>query len=308
MGTYDVKYAIEKNYMLEPRRFGANLLYQVGKIHSAPSNVISLHAHLNWYELTVITGGSGEVITNGEALGVSRGDIYFSLPSEFHEIRSSEEDPLNFSFFAFGTEDSLVGAELDRIGENCMLSGCRVFSDERVDMLVGNLISEMTDGDEYSERQINAIIEQIICYTLRAFCNIKDRQAGRNVGKAEEFCYRIMNYIDTHIYTMSSLFDVAEAMHYNYSYISDLFKRTVGETLSSYYRRRRLDAARILLGEGKLSVTQISELLNFSSIYTFSRSYKDYFGISPNVMRKSLKNEQQGDKDGKNIDYRKRER
>ena len=85
---------------------------------------------------------------------------------------------------------------------------------------------------------------------------------------------------------MSSLSDVAEAMHYNYSYISDLFSRTTSETLSSYYRRRRLDAARLLLAEGKLSVTQISELLNFSSIYTFSRSYKDYFGVSPNVSRK----------------------
>ena len=97
-----------------------------------------------------------------------------------------------------------------------------------------------------------------------------------------------MNYIDTHIYTMASLSDVADAMHYNYSYISDLFKRTTDETLSAYYRRKRLDTARLLLSEGKLSVTQISELLNFSSIYTFSRSYKDYFGVSPNESKRMI--------------------
>jgi AraC-like DNA-binding protein len=88
---------------------------------------------------------------------------------------------------------------------------------------------------------------------------------------------------------------VAEALHYNYSYISDLFKKTTGETLSSYFRRRRLDAARLLLNEGKLSVTQISELLNFSSIYTFSRSYKDYFGVSPNESRKMTQNRSESD-------------
>ena len=286
MPNYAVKYAIEKNYILEPRRFGDHLLYQVGKIHSAPSNIIALHAHLNWYELTVVTGGIGEIITNGETVAVSRGDIYFSLPSEFHEIRSSENDPLNFCFFAFGSCDPDTVGELERIGEICMMSGYRIFFDERITALIGNIISEISDSDAYSDRQISAMIDQIIYYTLRAFCNLGYHRTGRSVSKPEEFCYRIMNYIDTHIYTISSLAEVAEAIHYNYSYVSDLFKRTVGETLSSYYRRKRLDAARVLLGEAKLSVTQISELLNFSSIYTFSRSYKDYFGISPNETKK----------------------
>ncbi len=286
MDNCNVKYAIEKNYILAPRSFGEHLLYQVGKIHSGANNTIDLHAHLNWYELTVVTGGKGTVLTNGEATEVEKGDIYFSFPSEFHEIRSSENRPLQFCFFAFRSENDEIARELENVRERCMLSNYRVFRDERVSFLVGNIISEMTDEDTYAERQIHAMIEQIICYTIRAFRTLEVKSTERSVSKPEEFCYRIMNYIDTHIYTMSSLSDVAEAMHYNYSYISDLFSRTTSETLCSYYRRRRLDAARLLLAEGKLSVTQISELLNFSSIYTFSRSYKDYFGVSPNVSRK----------------------
>jgi AraC-like DNA-binding protein len=164
-----------------------------------------------------------------------------------------------------------------------------VFQDERVNFLVGNVISEITAEQVYSEEQIKAMMEQIIYYTLRAFMILADEKKEKSVSRPEEFCYRIMNYIDTHVYTTSSLSDVAEALHYNYSYISDLFKKTTGETLSSYFRRRRLDAARLLLLEGKLSVTQISELLNFSSIYTFSRSYKDYFGVSPNESRRTTK-------------------
>ena len=151
------------------------------------------------------------------------------------------------------------------------------------------MISEITSEQIYSDEQIRAMMEQIIYYTIRGFMSLESVRSEKSVSKPEEFCYRIMNYIDTHIYTISSLADVVEVMHYNYSYISDMFKKTTGETLSAYYRRRRLDVARLLLLEGKLSVTQISELLNFSSIYTFSRSYKDYFGISPNESRKMQK-------------------
>ena len=288
MDIQNVKYVIEKNYILSPRRFGEHLLYQVGKMHSGEGNVIEMHAHFNWYELTVVTGGSGQVFTNGVAVNVGKGDIYLSFPSEFHMIRSSERDPLRFCFFAFASDNADISRELEDIRDRCMLADCRVFCDDRVSFLIGNLISETTEGDIYADEQIKAIMEQIIYYTVRGLRDVGTKARERSVSKPEEFCYRIMNYIDTHIYTMASLSDVADAMHYNYSYISDLFKRTTDETLSAYYRRKRLDTARLLLSEGKLSVTQISELLNFSSIYTFSRSYKDYFGVSPNESKRMI--------------------
>ena len=287
MSALAVRYMIDKNYISNPRRFGENILFQIGKMKSAPGNEISLHAHLNWYELTVVTGGKGKIFTNGEGVDVSTGDIYLSFPSEFHMIRSSEDEPLDFCFFAFRSENEYISRELDDIIERSMLADHRVFCDPRVEFLIENLIGELAEPDIYVESQARSIIEQVICYVIRNFRNVGEGAKGANVSKPEEFCYRMMNYIDTHIYTMGSLSDLADAMHYNYSYMSDLFKKTMSETLNSYYRRRRLETARLLLADGKLSVTQISELLNFSSIYTFSRSYKDYFGASPNETRKS---------------------
>ena len=283
-----VKYAIDKNYIPSPRAFGENVLYQVGRMHSAPSNVVGLHAHLDWYELTVVTEGSGEVLTNGVPVKVCKGDIYFSFPNEFHEIRSSSDDPLNFCFFAFETKNNEILERLEDIRKQCVIVGCdsRVFCDERINFLVGNIISELNEEKIYAYDQVCAMMKQVVRYTVRAFTQFDGISEKRGVSKPDELCYRIMNYIDTHIYTMSGLTDVASAMHYNYSYISDMFKKTTSETISSYYRRKRLDAARLLLAEGKLNVTQIAEMLNFSSIYTFSRSYKDYFGVSPNESRK----------------------
>ena len=284
--TENIKYRVEKNYIGCPRKFKEHSLFQVGKLHSGPSNEIPKHAHLNLYELTIVTSGKGEIYTNDKGVKVSKGDIYLSFPSEFHMIRSSKEDPLHFCFFAFHSDIPDVRAKLDDIRERCMLADCRVFRDGRIPMLVENLISELTFPDEDTEEIAGAIMDQLIRYVIRDFRAVEGALAAQGIGHPEEFCYRIMSYLDTHIYTMHALSDLGEALHYNYSYISSLFSQTTGESLSTYYRRRRLDTAQLLLLEGRLSITEIAELLNFSTVYTFSRAYKDYFGVCPMATKK----------------------
>jgi AraC-like DNA-binding protein len=90
-----------------------------------------------------------------------------------------------------------------------------------------------------------------------------------------------MNYVDSHIYTLKSLKELGVLTGYNYNYASNVFKAVTGETLLNYYRSKRLKTARLLLNEGKLSVSELSTLLNYSSVYAFSRAFKDKYGVSP---------------------------
>ena len=47
----------------------------------------------------------------------------------------------------------------------------------------------------------------------------------------------------------------------------------------AYKNERRLGAARLLLKEE--SVTEVARRLGYSSIYVFSRAFKNRFGVSP---------------------------
>ena len=95
-----------------------------------------------------------------------------------------------------------------------------------------------------------------------------------------------MNYMDTHIYTMKSLDELSEISGYSYGYLSALFKKVTGNTLSTYYRTKKLDAAKLLLQENKLTATEISSLLNYASLYAFSKAFTNHFGISPKNFKK----------------------
>jgi len=93
--------------------------------------------------------------------------------------------------------------------------------------------------------------------------------------------YKIIHYIDEHLTSIHNLTEIADALHYNYVYISRIFKLKSGKSIYQYYSERKLLLAERLLKEGEMSITKIAEHLNYSSIYVFSRSFKKFFGISP---------------------------
>lgn len=274
-------YHLNKSYITQPPVFGETRLFQIGRLHCAEGMEVPIHTHLNWFELTIVNDGAGTVLTNGVSVPVQRGDIYLSFPGDFHGILSDTLHPLKYDFFAFNTDNPVLAKELEELMAHAMPAAQRVFSDERVRYLVADAIAEVNSEGAYAERILTAAFEQILLYVLRDFRTISEPRHATSVGKQEELCYRMMHYIDTHIYTMQGLSELADAMCYNYSYLSDLFCRVTSDTLLHYYRGRRLEAAKLLLAEGRLSVGEIAELLHYASIYTFSRAFKEAYGVSP---------------------------
>lgn len=61
--------------------------------------------------------------------------------------------------------------------------------------------------------------------------------------------------------------------------ICPLSTKITSSSLSSNYRKKRLDAARLLIAEGRLSATHISELLHDSTVYAFSKAFKQEYGV-----------------------------
>jgi AraC-like DNA-binding protein/quercetin dioxygenase-like cupin family protein len=280
------RYHLDHSYVMSPRVYGTTQLFQIGRLYCAAGTVVATHSHLNWFELTVATAGKGTVQTNGVSVPIGAGEIYLSFPGDFHGIIPDASDPLKYDFFSFNTNDEALKPLLEELTVRAAGAERRVFCDDRVRNLVGQAIAEVDSTEPFAERLLATLLEQIVLYVLRDFRSVASAKHVFGVGKQEELCYQMMHYIDTHIYTMQGLSEIAEAMRYHYSYLSDLFHQVTGETLLHYYRTRRLEAARLLLGEGKLSVGEVAELLHYASVYTFSRSFKEAFGITPAKQRR----------------------
>lgn len=272
---------LNKVYFAAPKKFTNIELLQIGRMFCKSGAVIDSHIHTNLYELTIATDGEAVIFTNDTPTRVTKGDIYLSYPGDIHRIESDKEKPLKYDFFAFRLTDSIFSADFDSIAQDYSSPTTRVFHNGEIRYLIGNAIDEIDSDERYSLDLLDSVFNQILIYVIRGFRNISPRKSHSNATQNELLCYRLMNYIDTHIYTMKNLDELATVTDYSYGYISALFKKTTRGTLQNYFKDRKLDAARLLIIEGKMTVTEISELLNYSSVYAFSKAFKEQYGVSP---------------------------
>lgn len=64
-------------------------------------------------------------------------------------------------------------------------------------------------------------------------------------------------------------------------YLSRLFKQDMGETLSEYVLRIKVERAAVLLKEGRFKVGEIAAMVGYSASSYFSIAFKKYAGCSP---------------------------
>lgn len=95
-----------------------------------------------------------------------------------------------------------------------------------------------------------------------------------------------------------SMKSLADDLHVNVMYLSQLFKREVGMTLSRYINQYRLAIAKDLLIASKLSVAQIAVKVGYQNQAYFYRVFKQSEGVSPKEYRQHYHDhlKAQGDK------------
>lgn len=281
-------YHLNNTFFIDPLEYDDIYLLQLGRLYCEKSTVVDTHIHIDLFELTVVTDGEGVVTTNGKPCAVKGGDIYFSLPGDIHKIESSETNPLKYDFLAFKPKENIYKTKLELIFEEYRSPEIRVFKNELIRRLTANAIAELMSPDIYSTELLSSIFRQILIYLIRDFQKRPHNTYPDNPNDAEILCYKLMNYIDTHIYTMKTLSELCEATGYSYGYLSALFKRVTSEKIYDYYNKRRIDAACLLLKENRLSVTEISETVGYSSLYAFSKAFKKKMNLSPKEYRVSF--------------------
>jgi AraC family transcriptional regulator len=97
---------------------------------------------------------------------------------------------------------------------------------------------------------------------------------------------RVMDYIDNNLDRQISLDEVAEVALFSKFHFHRIFASITGETIYTFIQRLKMErAAEMLLSDRENPVTVIALDLGFSSIASFSRYFKDYYGISPTEWR-----------------------
>lgn len=95
-----------------------------------------------------------------------------------------------------------------------------------------------------------------------------------------------MDYIYDNLHSKISESEIAEYVSLSTTYISRLFKREVGVTISTYIAIKRIETAQNMLKYSDYSPVDIGNYLAFTSHSHFISVFKKYTGMTPNEYRK----------------------
>lgn len=92
-------------------------------------------------------------------------------------------------------------------------------------------------------------------------------------------------YIENNFREPISLTDIANAVNLNPSYLSRLFKKENGLSVTEYLTQFRLEKAKELLKDNSLRLRDVAEHVGYNDISYFSNTFKKYTGMSPTEYR-----------------------
>ena len=144
----------------------------------------------------------------------------------------------------------------------------------------------------YQEKKYNyellykAKLLELLCFILSHFEENKSNKDDTD----DNSIIAVKNYIDNNYLSVITLDALSTQFHFNKYTLMRKFKAMYGQNVISYYKSKRISYAKDILKTTNLSVYSISEKMNFSVIYSFSRFFKICTDMSPTEYRKKFSN------------------
>lgn len=137
---------------------------------------------------------------------------------------------------------------------------------------------------------VDALINSIVTRLLRILCSGPERQDLAKSGPIPERDLALIEvFVDRHIGRAIRATELAELVGLTPSAFSRGFKAATGETPMRYMLTRRIEVAKIQLGNHRQSLVDVALYCGFSSQSHFTTAFRQLTGMTPARYREQLK-------------------
>lgn len=165
----------------------------------------------------------------------------------------------------------VMGTLLKGISENGSISRIEEYADLKLLSVKMPYVQLL----RYFENIIHIICEE----------NSQNLEESNEQEAGNQLSLKVMEYIQNNYHNPDlNISQTGLYFHMTPAYLSMLFKKQTGESLLKYISQVRVDAAKVLLEEGK-NVTEVAEMVGFRDSSTFIRVFKKTTGMTPGQIR-----------------------
>lgn len=236
----------------------------------------------SYWELTYVDKGELLTTIDGVSYHLKQGDLIFYAPMQFHTQSTFEK--ISSSYLTINFKMNFNHADL-----LCN----KIFSLKRDSyFIVTRLIEELSNDNLYSNDLSLCYLKQLIIQMLRLNNSHFHSKPTTHMQQTyeNELLNDILLYIDNNIYEKISVSTLCEHFCISTSMLHSLFRKNMNNTAKNYINELKLSKSKELIRNSTHTLSEISEMLGFSSIHYFSKKFKSYFNISPTEYSKSIYN------------------
>lgn len=124
--------------------------------------------------------------------------------------------------------------------------------------------------------------DELFYYMIKKYCRLVSTHSQKNYSLLIQ---KAITRIDADITAELSLTSLAEMLNVNSSYLSSLFKKETGLTLTQYINKGRIEKAKHLLNTTNMQIQSIAQTCGILDVNYFTKIFKKYTGKTPNEFR-----------------------
>ncbi|MBQ7774792.1 MAG: helix-turn-helix transcriptional regulator [Lachnospiraceae bacterium] len=243
----------------------------------------SMEAALDHYAIGYNLGGDRKYFTHTKIYYAHGETIGFALPNVYHRNMPMSDAP--YKRFLIKYKKEVLQPVIDLIGENefqALHMYYMHFSVESLSIIrpqFENMLAVYNSHSKYSQFILKNMLQNLVLTIYQR--KLPPQEESLHLSSFHPQIYEALMYIERNLAGDLALEVVAEKISLSPSYFSRLFKSSVGCSYSEYVTRTRLQYAKLLMSNEKLSISEIAERSGFNNSNYFSSTFKKYNHITP---------------------------
>ncbi len=251
----------------------------------------------NFWEFVYVDKGEITATADDRERVLSQGNVIFHKPDEWHNIRANGKIAPNVAIVSFECNSAAmkffegqvfkVGQEQKNLVSKIILEYTNAFQTPLGDIFTQEL--ELKESPEIGAEQL---IKQYICEFLILFIRQKTpgiQYRSFTVNNSSSMVSILENFMLEHLSEPMSIERLMRYSGLNRMGVNRLFKSNYGVSPIQHFIMLKIEMAKKYIREDNYNITQISEILGYSSVHYFSIQFKKTTGMTPSEYSNSIK-------------------
>ena len=254
----------------------------------------------DFWEFVYVDKGEVTVTQGARDVHLTRGEIAFHAPMEFHALRAAGSTAPNLVVVSFVCESPVMESFRGQVlrcsdtERDCIAQIVRearsAFSTPLDDPATRGMDRRGEEELFGSEQMLQNVLERLLLTLLRRRGGERPvLSTARAAREAEDLLGRVVLYLQAHCREQLSLERICRENLVGRSRLQKLFHTHLGCGVIAYFRRLKAEAAKEALRNGGQNMEEIADALGYTSAAYFSRDFQKCTGMTPTEYSTSAK-------------------